>query len=372
LSGSKEAVHAGIAAIDQDAAFSTSVIEWQRACGRHDLPWQSTRDAYAIWISEIMLQQTQVATVIAYYVRFMARFPDVTALADASADEVLAHWSGLGYYSRARNLHRAAQVIRDAHSGRFPDNVEAVAALPGIGRSTAAAVVVFAYGHRKAILEGNVKRVLARYFGISGYPGEKRIADELWRTAERLLPDNDVQTYTQGLMDLGATLCTRRRPRCGSCPVRVGCIALREGRVEALPTPRPRQMRPQRKTVMVILEHEGSVLLEKRPAPGIWGGLWSFPEVEPTEDVRAACAQRFGVHVDRLEALTDLDHGFTHFSLTISPRRATVIKLEPRAAEAAYQWLAREAIKDAAIPAPVRTIAARLYEAGGLFGDEAR
>ncbi len=344
-----------------DAEFGRRVIDWQRTHGRHDLPWQNTVDAYAIWVSEIMLQQTQVATVLPYYARFMARFPDVRALAAATVDDVLAHWSGLGYYSRARNLHRAAQVIRDEHSGSFPEAVEAVAALPGIGRSTAAAVVVFAFGGRHAILDGNVKRVLARYCGISGYPGEKRVNDELWRAAERLLPWKSVQSYTQGLMDLGATLCTRGRPRCTQCPVRSGCVAVRDDLVAILPTPRPRKALPHRNTVMVVLEHRGSVLLEKRPAIGIWGGLWSFPEMHLSDDVRIECEQRFGVEVDHMEAMADVDHSFTHFSLTISPRRLQVAARTPIAAEADHQWLALEAVKDAAIPAPVRRIAALLH-----------
>ena len=360
--GKQDAQARGAAPV-RDSAFSRDVVAWQRAHGRHDLPWQNTRDAYAIWISEIMLQQTQVTTVIPYYTRFMARFPDVAALAAAPLDDVLGHWSGLGYYSRARNLHRAGEVIRDEHGGRFPQTVDAVASLPGIGRSTAAAVVVFAHGGRHAILDGNVKRVLARYCGIAGYPGDKRTADALWSAAERLLPDESVQAYTQGLMDLGATLCTRSRPQCELCPVRSGCVALRDGLIDTLPTPRPRKALPHRNTVMVILEHEGSVLLEKRPAPGIWGGLWSFPEMALTDDIGFECAQRFGAEVDGVERLADLKHGFTHFSLTISPQRVQVRAVQPRAAQAQYQWLALEAVKDAAIPAPVRRLAALVSSA---------
>jgi A/G-specific adenine glycosylase len=336
--------------------FARDVIAWQRAHGRHDLPWQNTRDAYAIWVSEVMLQQTQVATVIPYYERFMARFPNEKALAAAPLDDVLTHWSGLGYYSRARNLHRAAQVMRDGHGGRFPASLEEVASLPGVGRSTAAAIVVFAYGGRHAILDGNVKRVLARHCGIAGYPGDKKVANELWSAAERLLPRQDVEAYTQGLMDLGATVCLRTRPRCTQCPVSGACLALRGGLIDSLPSPRPRKALPHKKTVMLVLEHAGSLLLEKRPAPGIWGGLWCFPELGAGEDVAAVCAQRFGARFDAVERLPDVEHGFTHFSLTISPQRLKVCALEPRVAQAEQQWLQIEKVTEAAIPTPVRRI----------------
>ena len=222
------------------AAFASAVVAWQRAHGRRDLPWQGTRDAYAIWVSEIMLQQTQVATVIDYYLRFIAHFPDVRALAAASLDEVLTLWSGLGYYSRARHMHRAAHVVCARHGGRFPTAFEDIARLPGIGRSTAAAVSVFAAGARCAILDGNVKRVLARWCGIDGYPGDAHISRTLWNAAESLLPHRDLERYTQGLMDLGATVCVRRRPLCMLCPVAATCTARRESRVHELPMPRPK------------------------------------------------------------------------------------------------------------------------------------
>jgi A/G-specific adenine glycosylase len=343
-----------------DRWFSGQVIAWQKSRGRHDLPWQGTRDAYAIWVSEIMLQQTQVATVIPYYRRFMARFPDVAALASAPLDDVLEHWSGLGYYSRARHLHRAAETIRDSHDGCFPREVEHIAALPGIGRSTAAAIAVFATGARHAILDGNVKRVLARYRGVAGYPGEKKVADALWQAAEALLPARDVEPYTQGLMDLGATVCTRVKPRCAECPVRADCAALREDRVAVLPAPRPRKPLPHRSTVMLVLEHDGALLLEKRPAPGIWGGLWSFPESAGDEDLHSVCERRFGARIAGAEPLPDVEHGFTHFSLTISPRRVRVSALTPRAGESGQQWIAIDAVNAAAVPAPVRTIVASL------------
>lgn len=335
--------------------FARRIVAWQRAYGRHDLPWQGTRDPYAIWISEIMLQQTQVATVIPYYERFMARFPDVSALALASLDDVLIRWSGLGYYSRARNLHRAAQTICQQHGGRFPDRFDAVAALPGIGRSTAGAIMVFAYGARYPILDGNVKRVLARCNGIRGYPGEKPVADALWRAAERLLPKTGVEAYTQGLMDLGATVCLRR-PDCAGCPVSGDCVALREALIAEIPAPRPRKALPHRNTVMLILEHRGELLLEKRAASGIWGGLWCFPELEAGSDAARWCEQHFGARLEDLQSLPPIEHGFTHFSLTISPQRARVSELMPRAAEPGRLWLQLDQAKAAAIPAPVRRI----------------
>ena len=340
--------------------FGARVVAWQRTHGRHTLPWQNTRAAYAIWISEIMLQQTQVSTVVPYYERFMKRFADVRALADAPLDDVLAHWSGLGYYSRARNLHRAAQVVRDRYDGRFPTTAAEVEALPGIGRSTAAAILVFSCGARLPILDGNVKRLLARHRGIPGYPGEAATAAALWRAAEDLLPLVEVEAYTQGLMDLGASVCARRNPRCDACPVSADCVARSEGLTDVVPAPRPRKALPHRETVMLVLERAGEVLLEKRPASGIWGGLWSFPEAASSDDAAALCEQRFGAAVSRAEALPNVEHGFTHFTLTIRPERYEVRSLQPRAAQAQWQWLPISRVKDAAIPAPVRQIAMTL------------
>jgi len=337
-------------------AFGSRVVAWQRRHGRHDLPWQGTRDPYRIWVSEIMLQQTQVATVIPYYERFMARFPDVAALAAAPLDDVLAHWSGLGYYSRARNLHQAATVVRDRHAGVFPSTFDDVAALPGIGRSTAAAILVFAYGRRHAILDGNVKRVLARACGIAGHAGDKATADALWSAAEGLLPVRGIESYTQGLMDLGATVCLRRQPKCGACPVNESCIALRVGRIDEIPAPRPRKELPHRNTVMLVLDRSGALLLERRPAPGIWGGLWCFPELADDEDAAAVSLQRYGASVGAAQPLPDVEHGFTHFSLTISPRKLEVTSVVPRAAETGYRWLTIEEAAKAGIPAPVRRI----------------
>jgi A/G-specific adenine glycosylase len=341
-------------------SFAARLIAWHRRHGRHDLPWQRRRDPYAIWVSEIMLQQTQVATVIPYYQRFLEHFPDVQTLAAAPLERVLTAWSGLGYYSRARNLHRAAQAVERYHGGRFPIEFEAVHALPGVGRSTAAAICAFAYGQRHAILDGNVKRVLARYFGVRGYPGDKRVETDLWARADSLLPRQGIADYTQALMDLGAGLCTRLKPSCQSCPVGTDCVARSEGLVKTLPAPRPRKPLPRRRTVMLVLEHAGRVLLERRPEHGIWGGLWCLPECTPEEELEALCVRRFGAQVGYIAKLSEVAHGFTHFRLTIDPRRLTVARLLPRAMEPGLAWMPVEEAIAAALPAPVRRILATL------------
>ncbi len=251
--------------------FAKRLIAWHRRHGRHDLPWQRTRDPYRIWLSEIMLQQTQVDTVIPYYRRFLARFPDAGSLARASLEDVLRLWAGLGYYSRARNLHRTARAIRDEHGGTFPEQRIALQSLPGIGRSTAAAIAAFAFGAREAILDGNVKRVLARHFAVSGLPGNTALENTLWTLAASLVPERAVETYTQALMDLGATVCTRSLPGCEHCPLAWSCVAFARGRVAAYPTPRPRRTTPVRSVAMLLLLREGKILLEKRPPSGIWG-----------------------------------------------------------------------------------------------------
>jgi A/G-specific adenine glycosylase len=342
------------------SSIAAKLTTWQKKHGRHDLPWQGTRDPYAIWLSEIMLQQTQVATVIPYYNRFLARFSDVAALAAAPLDEVLRLWSGLGYYSRARNLHQAAQVIVTAHGGRFPRRFEEVTALPGVGRSTAAAICVFSFGARHAILDGNVKRVLARLRGVKGYPGEKKVAERLWQEAEQLLPRRGIEAYTQGLMDLGAAVCARGKPRCGDCPLHGDCVALKRGWVAGLPSPRPRKPLPHKRTTMLVLTRAGEVLLEKRPPTGIWGGMWCLPEVARHSDLEAYCLKRFGARVVEIDPLPTLAHGFTHFSLDIRPLHVRVSALVPQAAEPGLTWLSLEDARGAAIPTPVRKILAQL------------
>jgi A/G-specific adenine glycosylase len=338
------------------SSFAARIVAWQRAHGRHDLPWQNTRDPYRIWLSEIMLQQTQVTTVIPYYARFVAEFPDVRALAVAPLARVLEHWSGLGYYRRAHHLHAAARRVVDDFGGAFPRAADVIATLPGIGRSTAAAIATFAGGAPAAILDGNVKRVLARHRGIDGFPGAARVEATLWRAAERLLPKRAASDYTQGLMDLGATVCTRTRPRCGDCPVAADCVARSSARIDELPSPRPRRALPQRAVRVLLLERAGEILLERRPDIGIWAGLWSLPETEPDADVVLHCGSHFGALVDVGETLPAIDHGFTHYRLTILPQRVRVRAWPRRAESPRYAWLTREDAVHAALPAPIRKL----------------
>ncbi len=334
--------------------FAPRLIAWQRSHGRHDLPWQGSRDPYPVWLSEIMLQQTQVETVIPYYRRFLARFPDLVSLAAADEDEVLGLWSGLGYYSRSRNLHAAARRIVADHGGCFPGDIQAIQALPVIGRSTAAAIAAFAFSQRRAILDGNVKRVLARIFGVEGWPGEKAVENRLWDLAEALLPATDIHAYTQGLMDLGATVCTRGRPRCETCPFQDDCLAHRQGRQRELPGARPKKTVPEKSLAMLVLVRPGEVLLEKRPSTGIWGGLWSLPECGERDDpVRAALD--LGYVVEASGELPAFTHTFTHFRLFIRPRALAVREVRV-ATEPGRVWLSLDDLEGAALPTPVRRI----------------
>ena len=335
--------------------FAAKVIRWQRAHGRHDLPWQGTRDPYRIWVSEVMLQQTQVNAVIGYYARFLGRFPDVRVLATADVDEVMRHWSGLGYYSRARNLHHAAGIIVDVYQGEFPRTPAALAELPGIGRSTAAAIACFAFGAPAAILDGNVKRVFARCFGVEAYPGLPKVEADLWRRAQALLPDGRIEAYTQGLMDLGATLCTRTRPRCEACPLRSDCVARREGRTAALPHPRPRKVLPRRKCVMIVAIDGAAVLVEKRPPAGIWGGLWCLPQADD-EAGAARLAGRLGARWQSRGRLAVIEHGFTHYHLSIQPYAVRVARDRNTVDEPGRLWLPLAEAAGAALPAPVKKL----------------
>ena len=328
-------------------AFANAIINWQKQHGRHDLPWQNTTDPYAIWVSEIMLQQTQVAAVIGYYAKFMARFPSVHALASATQEEVLQHWSGLGYYSRARNLHNASQKIVDEFGGEFPQNFDDILSLPGIGRSTAAAISTFAFNKSQPILDGNVKRVFARHFLVEGWPSTPKIEKQMWQIALRENPTENAIAYTQGLMDLGATLCTRSKPRCGECPVNRSCQAFAQKLTHKLPTPKPRKTLPEKSTTMLVIMNGDEVMLERRPPSGIWGGLWSFPEAENSPE--------------NAQLLPKLTHTFTHFKLHIQPQLLHASKnnqvMEPRTI-----WLNLDDAIGAAIPTPVRKILLNLKE----------
>lgn len=355
-----------------DPVFSEQVIRWQKQHGRHMLPWQNTRDAYRVWLSEIMLQQTQVAAVIPYYERFLQRFPTVFSLAQAKSDEVMAHWSGLGYYTRARNLHRCAQRVVAEYGGVFPSDPQLLADLPGIGRSTAAAIAAFSFGARAAILDGNVKRVFCRVFGIDGFPGDKPVEDALWRRAETLLPDRDMEAYTQGLMDLGATVCTRSSPSCGVCPLSQRCIALASGRVAQLPQRKARKAVPERETVMLAVVHGDRVLLEQRPDSGIWGGLLSLPQIDPGKGMEEAsvaieaAVASFGVPAF-VQALLPFTHVFTHFKLHVRPWLVRLESASTIAGEARYAWYETKGIANAALPAPVKKLLLSVFREPDLL-----
>ena len=303
--------------------FAARLLVWYDHHGRCDLPWQRDPTPYRVWVAEVMLQQTRVETVVPYYERFLDVFPDVRTLAGALLDEVLRLWSGLGYYARARNLHRAAERIVNDHGGRFPENLEAVMALPGIGRSTAGAILAQVFGQRHPILDGNVKRVLCRYHAVEGWPGRRDVEKRLWELADWHTPAERVADYTQAIMDLGATLCARSRPRCEACPQAAGCRARAAGTMLRYPARRPKARRPlQRATLLLVRNGQGAVLLERRPPAGIWGGLWSLPEM-PAEagpgDPAAWCRAELGVDARLERCLPELRHGFTHFELVIAP-----------------------------------------------------
>jgi A/G-specific adenine glycosylase len=310
------------------------VLRWYDHRGRKDLPWQQSPTPYRVWVSEIMLQQTQVTAVIPYYQRFMQRFPDVVSLADAPHDDVLYLWAGLGYYARGRNLHRAARVVRDEFAGRFPETFEQVVALPGIGRSTAGAILSLALGQRHPILDGNVKRVLARCFAVEGWPGTSDVAKDLWQIAEALTPQRRARDFNQAMMDIGALVCTRGRPDCERCPLAADCAAHAGGRETDFPAPRPRREIPRRETRMVIIHNrDGRLLLERRPPQGIWGGLWSFPEASVDQDPEQWCEETLGMAATLLAYLPVRHHVFTHFALDIHPVRLAAENPAERAME---------------------------------------
>ena len=336
--------------------FAARVLAWFDTHGRHDLPWQQDIGPYRVWVSEIMLQQTQVQTVIPYFERFMASFPDVVTLADAPRDAVLAHWSGLGYYARARNLHRAAVEVRDRFGGVFPLAFDDVVALPGIGRSTAGAILAIAAGQRHAILDGNVKRVLARHRAVAGWPGKAAVANTLWSLAEQYTPLARVADYTQAIMDLGATVCTRSRPGCDACPVATDCRALAAGEVADYPARKPRREKPLRQTTMVLASVDNAVLLERRPEAGIWGGLWSLPEVDDG-DVDEWVAARLALPVASSEDWAPLRHSFSHYDLDIRPVLVRLAAGAGRVAEGGGEtWFDLDAPPPGGIAAPVKKL----------------
>jgi A/G-specific adenine glycosylase len=350
--------HPSPPADDTATSLSERVVAWQRTQGRHGLPWQREHDPYRVWLSEIMLQQTQVSTVLSYYARFLERFPDVATLARAPLDDVLAAWAGLGYYSRARNLHRCAQAVMAEHGGRFPASAEQLATLPGIGRSTAAAIAAFCFGERAAILDGNVKRVLTRVLGFGADLAIARHERDLWARACELLPpaSADMPAYTQGLMDLGATVCLARKPNCLLCPLQGDCVAQREDRPEAYPVKTRKLKRTSREHWWLWLEHAGAVWLQRRPATGVWAGLWSLPLLDD-EAALDAVMQRWPVPV---EPQPVIEHALTHFDWTLHPWRAVLES--PEGVEAALgpgRWVALDALDAVGLPAPLKKLLAR-------------
>ena len=312
--------------VDEDT-FASAVISWYRENGRQNMPWQNSDNPYQRWVSEVMLQQTQVATVIPYFLRFIKRFSDIRTLADSDTDEVLSYWTGLGYYARARNLHRTAQIIESEHGGTFPDTYETLVALPGIGRSTAGAILAFSFGKSYPILDGNVRRVLARYHAIGGWPGKANVLRSLWEVAEIHTPCKDVGDYTQGMMDIGAEVCLRRQPRCSECPLASNCKGFNENNFEKFPEPRPRQARSKRRITMIMVQDRtGHVLLNRRPTTGIWGGLWSFPECPDEVAPEAWIEESFGLRVECAEPWDHIRHGLSHIELEIQPLPAKLMK----------------------------------------------
>lgn len=337
--------------------FSRAVLEWFDQHGRHDLPWQENKTAYHTWISEIMLQQTQVATVIPYYQRFMARFPTVESLATAEQDEVLHLWTGLGYYARARNLHKTAQIVASEYHGEFPRSVDGLEALPGIGRSTAGAILSISTGKRAAILDGNVKRVLARFYALEGWPGTTANQKLLWSYAEANTPHDRVGEYTQAMMDLGATLCTRSKPSCLLCPLQKHCKALALGKTDQLPASKPKKTIPVKQTYMLLLQQDDpqEILLYQRPPTGLWGGLWSFPEVTDLRDT--ANETGFELIEESIQPLEPMRHTFSHFHLDITPVLARVNNPTDSVMEGtALLWYNLQQPENIGLAAPVKKL----------------
>jgi A/G-specific adenine glycosylase len=345
--------------LPEQSSFSTRLIAWQKRAGRHGLPWQNTRDPYRVWLSEIMLQQTQVSTVIPYYLRFLGRFPDLATLAAAPIEVVIEHWAGLGYYARARNLHRCAQQIVTVNAGNWPKNLDQLTELPGIGRSTAAAIAAFAFGQRAAILDGNVKRVLCRHFAIDDFPAQAAVDRKLWALANDLLPAGNIEAYTQGLMDLGATVCTRSRPDCAACPLTETCLARQQGRQAELPVAKVRAAVPEKRSTFVIISDGQRVLLERRPPSGIWGGLLVPPEGEAS-----TVLSNLSLTLESAEALPPLRHAFTHFRLTLEPVLCRVSQTK-HFAEAGMEWVELARASESGVPTPIRKLLKLVASAAG-------
>jgi A/G-specific adenine glycosylase len=338
--------------------FHRPVLNWFDQHGRKNLPWQKDISAYRVWVSEIMLQQTQVNTVIPYFERFIARFPDITQLATAPEDSVLHLWTGLGYYARARNLHKTAQVIHGEYNSQFPDNVEELTTLPGIGRSTAGAIASIAMGLRAPILDGNVKRVLCRFYAIDGWPGKASVQKTLWSYAERHTPVDRVKDYTQAIMDLGATVCTRSKPHCQECPLQTLCQAYRTNKVTLYPQPKPKQSLPVKSAHFLILRNEaGNILLEKRPPLGIWGSLWSLPQHEDSFELINTLTEMTGYEITDLEHYPHRRHTFSHFHLEMHPVYAKTKSPESKVMEPdRWRWHNHTEGTEIGLAAPIKSL----------------
>jgi len=351
--------------------WQKNILRWYDKHGRHDLPWQKRVTPYRVWISEVMLQQTQVSTVIPYFQRFMQRFPSLRRLAEAPQDEVLAHWSGLGYYARARHLHQAAQQVVENFAGRLPRTVEQLCQLPGIGRSTAGAILSLGSEIPAAILDGNVKRVLTRYFAIDGWPDQPAVQRQLWQIAEQLTPSARVGAYNQAMMDLGATLCTRSEPKCGQCPLQQGCVALSQNAQQNYPTRKTKQQRPQKRTFMLVLQNQHQqVLLYKRANRGIWGGLWSLPEYDDVLAIAEICQMSFQCQLQQTVTLELIRHQFSHFELEINPIYCKVLSPRESVMESGQQvWYNIASATLMGIAAPIQRILqlVRHYDTQGLL-----
>jgi len=340
--------------------FQALVLDWFDQHGRKNLPWQQSPVPYHVWLSEIMLQQTQVATVIPYFQRFIEQFPALEDLAAASLDDVLHYWSGLGYYARARNLHKTASILVNEYQGVFPETVEGLSTLPGIGRSTAGAIVSLALGHPAAILDGNVKRVLSRCFEIEGWSGHSAVLKELWLLSEQFSPEHRAGEYNQAMMDLGAMLCTRAKPTCMACPLSKHCLALQNNTVSTLPTPKKRATLPVKRCYWLVSKKQNDVLLQQRAAAGLWGGLWSFPSFDSHEELKSYCEQQ-GIDLAQAETLPEKRHTFSHYHLDYTPVICSANKLTNHIAEQAKTcWYQSASHVKIGLPKPVSRLIEQL------------
>lgn len=342
-------------------SFASQLLAWHKKHGRHDLPWQKPRTAYRVWLSEIMLQQTQVATVIPYFIKFIARFPELADLANAPQDDVLALWAGLGYYSRARNLHRSAQIIIEKYQGKFPEDLVELQTLPGIGRSTAGAILAQAFQKHAPILDGNVKRVLTRFYAIEGWPGTPSIEKKLWQLAEQLTPTENIVDYTQAIMDLGATLCSRSKPLCQECPLQKNCLAFAQNKTKELPTKNQKKALPtQEKFLLLCQDNHGKILLEKRPPFGIWGSLWCLPLTDKLDELPKILQKSYGVNVENYQLDKKFRHTFSHFHLEMTPVLVEVKNTTMMIQESDAAFLSKTQIAALGLPAPVQKVLAKL------------